>query len=241
MAETNTVRAEPWLTADRLGAFTDGVIAIIITILVLKIEVPHDHDFAREGTLSFLIKIEHHVLIYLLSFFLILTYWLLHYVLFHYVVRTDRVLLFCNGVFLFLLSLSPFTMEIAGTYEGVPTMEALFGLNYCLSGMVFFAMWRYAATKGNLLRQPMDSSVRRTIDRHILVAPLLSLAGMIVAAFSFRVAAFVYLAIPLFYLRKEIIDARWRGGWRRVDGRCRNWLIKGGDERARHPAPSPLI
>ena len=116
----------PWLTVERLGAIADGVIAIIITILVLGIEVPESHDFKAEGAVSLVQKFARDIMVYLLSFALIWVYWLQHHVIFHYVARTDRPLVFFNGLFLFLLSLSPFTTKLAGTYRGETFAEVVF-------------------------------------------------------------------------------------------------------------------
>ena len=69
MTETaeNVAAEAPWLTVERLGAVTDGIIAIIVTILVLGIEVPKGHDFDTEGIVSFLWKVERPISIYLVE------------------------------------------------------------------------------------------------------------------------------------------------------------------------------
>jgi len=204
------VKPEPWLTAERLGTFTDGVIAIVITILVLEVHVPKGYDFASEGIFSFLREIEHEATGYFLSFFLILVYWLQHHVMFHYVARTDRKLILLNGVFLFLLSFSPFTTAMAAEYRGVPIVDAIFGVNYFLSGVMFLLMWRYATRNAHLLHKPIDAIVLRSMDRRILVAPALSLLGIVVAFFNFYAAACIYISIPFFYLRHWVVDTSWR-------------------------------
>lgn len=208
--DDGNARQWPWLTPERLSAFTDGVLAIIITILVLGIEVPQDADATLQGVLSLLAKLEHDVLVYFLSFFLILTYWLQHYILFHYVKRVNRALVFWNGAFLFLLSLSPFTTGLAGAYRGIPLADAVFGVNYCLCGLAFFGMWRYCVRNPHLLDRPVAPEVQRNMDRRVLAAPLLSLAGIFVALIDFHLAALVFLSIPFVYARHSLIDTRWR-------------------------------
>jgi uncharacterized membrane protein len=207
---SNGTQHAPWLTTERLGAFTDGVIAIIITILVLEIQVPEGHDFAADGILAFLAKIERQVVVYMLSFALILTFWLQHHVIFHYLARTDRLFIFLNGLFLFLLSLAPFTTELAREYRGVPVAEAIFGITYCLSGVVLYLMWHYATRGARLLRKPIDDDVRRSMDRRILVAPALCLLGVFVMLLDFRLGSLVFLSIPCFYAKHWIADSSWR-------------------------------
>lgn len=202
--------AAPWLTVERLGALTDGVIAIIVTLLVLGIEVPEGHDFASEGVVAFLLKIEHEILLYLASFFLVWAYWLQHHVMFHYVARTNRTIVYLNGFFLFLLSLLPFTTDLAGMYHGVPIVETVFGINYFLSGVVLFAMWRYSVANPYLLRKPIDDIVQRSVGRRILIAPALSLLGILVAMIHFRLGNLIFVSIPLYYLSHPIADTHWR-------------------------------
>ena len=201
--------SQPWLTAERLGAFTDGVIAIIITILVLEIHVPTGHDFASEGWMSFLEEIARDVMVYFLSFLLILAYWLQHHAMFHYVARVNRTVIWLNGLFLFLLSLSPFTTSMAGEYRDVPVIEAVFGFNAFLSGVVLFAMWTHASRTPYLLRRPIEPDLHRSMARRFLVAPTVIFLGLGVSLFNFHVAALVYFSVPFFYLSHRIVDTRW--------------------------------
>ena len=132
--------------------------------------------------------------------------------MFHYVARVDRTLIFLNGIFLFLLSLSPFMTELAGTYRGVHVVDTIFGFTYCFSGLAFYFMWRYATRNPHLLKKPMDPRVRRSMDRRVLVAPGLSLLGVLVSLISLPLGRLIFLAIPLFYLKNWIVDSGWRTG-----------------------------
>ena len=198
-----------WLPAERLGGFTGGGIAIIITILVLEIHVPVGHDFATEGWGPFLEEIEREIMVYFLSFLLIMVFWLQHHVMFHYVERVNRTVIWLNGMFLFLLSLSPFTTSLAAEYRGIPFIEAVFGVNGFLSGIALFAMWAYASRNPYLLRKPIEPGVRRSMGRRILVAPAVILLGLGASLIDFRVATFLYFCIPFFYLSHWIADTRW--------------------------------
>jgi uncharacterized membrane protein len=203
------VERVPWLTIERVGAVTDGVIAIIITLLVLEIKVPENHDFGAEGIGSFLYKASRDIMVYLLSFALIGAFWLQHHVIYHYLARTDRTFVFLHGLFLFLLSLSPFTTKLASAYRGVKAAEVVFGINFMLSGVSLLVLWQYAVRNKYLLRKPVDAAVVRSMRRRIMIAPALVLLGMIVSTFNFHVGAVVYFSIPLFYLKHRLIDTSW--------------------------------
>jgi uncharacterized membrane protein len=200
----------PWLTEERMCAFTDGVIAIIITILVLQIDVPQNHDFSRDGVFSFLGEMSHDIIVYFVSFGLIGAFWLEHHVIFHYVARIDRTVVFLNMFFLFLLSLAPFTTELAGTYHGVRPAEVMFGINFLLSGVTLVVIWRYCDRKTHLLKRRMDRKLVKSMTRRIMVAPALILAGMFLSMYNFHLAAVIYLCAPLSYLRHWLADTSWQ-------------------------------
>ena len=86
---------------DRLAAFSDGVIAIIITIMVLELKLPHGADWAT------LAGLRPHFLSYVLSFIYLAIYWNNHHHLLHTVTRVDGLILWANSHLLFWLSLIP--------------------------------------------------------------------------------------------------------------------------------------
>ncbi|HYD19430.1 MAG TPA: TMEM175 family protein [Patescibacteria group bacterium] len=90
------------LTPTRLEAFSDGVIAIIITIMVLELKIPH------EQSMDALLAQWPVFVSYLLSFLLVAEYWLNHHLLFHLVRRVDTRILWSNMALLFTVSLIPF-------------------------------------------------------------------------------------------------------------------------------------
>ena len=61
-------------SVDRLNGFTDGVLAIVITLLVLGIDIPEDHTFSEQGLIAFLLRISRDVIMYAASFLLIAAY-----------------------------------------------------------------------------------------------------------------------------------------------------------------------
>jgi uncharacterized membrane protein len=90
------------ISSSRLEAFSDGVIAIIITIMVLELKIPHEQSFAA-------LLAQWPVFIsYILSFLLVAVYWLNHHMLFHLVRRVDNRILWSNMLLLFTISLIPF-------------------------------------------------------------------------------------------------------------------------------------
>lgn len=98
----------PDLTPTRLEAFSDGVIAIIITIMVLELKVPHSESLAA------LHKLWPIFLSYILSYLMVAIYWINHHHLFHRVKRVDAGILWANMILLFFMSLIPFFTAYMG-------------------------------------------------------------------------------------------------------------------------------
>ena len=107
---------------NRLEAFSDGVIAIIITIMVLELKVPEGHDFAA------LMHLAPRLCGYVLSFVYIGIYWSNHHHLLHTADRVSGGILWANLHLLFWLSLVPFATEWVGDTHSAPLPTALYGV-----------------------------------------------------------------------------------------------------------------
>jgi uncharacterized membrane protein len=107
---------------DRLAAFSDGVIAIIITIMVLELKVPHGASWSTlAGVLPNFIS-------YVLSFIYLAIYWNNHHHLIHTVTRVDGAILWANSHLLFWLSLIPAATAWMGENLLAPLPTAVYGV-----------------------------------------------------------------------------------------------------------------
>jgi uncharacterized membrane protein len=118
----------------RLEAFSDGVLAIIITIMVLEIKVPHGNDFAA---LKPLIPV---VISYVLSFIYIGIYWNNHHHMMHTVKRISGAILWANLHLLFWLSLVPFTTGWIGENHFAPIPMAVYGIVLLMAAIAYFIL-----------------------------------------------------------------------------------------------------
>jgi uncharacterized membrane protein len=122
------------MRTERLCAFTDGVIAILITIMVLELKVPHGTDLSA---LSGLVPV---FLVYVLSFVIIGIYWNNHH---HMFALTDRItggILWANLHLLFWLSLMPFVTGWMGENHFAPIPTALYGVVLLMAGVAYFIL-----------------------------------------------------------------------------------------------------
>ena len=118
----------------RLEAFSDGVIAIIITIMVLEMKVPHSADFSALGALWPVFSS------YVLSFVNVGIYWNNHHHLLHTIRRVTGGMLWANLHLLFWLSLMPFTTGWMGENHFAPLPTALYGVVLLMSGVAYWIL-----------------------------------------------------------------------------------------------------
>lgn len=120
----------------RLEAFSDGVLAIIITIMVLEIKVPHEPDLAA---LRPLIPV---ILSYVLSFIYIGIYWSNHHHMLHVVRRVSGGILWANLHLLFWLSLVPFVTGWMGENHFAPLPTCLYGVVLLMAAIAYYILQR---------------------------------------------------------------------------------------------------
>ncbi len=124
------------MSKGRLEAFSDGVIAIIITIMVLELKVPHGHEWSDLGPLLPVF------LSYLLSFVFVGIYWNNHHHMLHAASRVNGKVLWANLHLLFWLSLIPFVSGWMGENHLAPLPVALYGVDMLMSGVAYFILSR---------------------------------------------------------------------------------------------------
>ena len=144
------------MSKTRLEAFSDGVLAIIITIMVLEMKVPHGAEFAA---LQPVIPV---FLSYVLSFLYLGIYWSNHHHLIHTAGHVNGSIMWANLHLLFWLSLIPFTTGWMGENHFAPWPVALYGTVLFFAGIAYFILTRtLIASHGN------DSTLAMSIGRDV--------------------------------------------------------------------------
>src|SRR5437667_408227 len=123
------------MTTSRLEAFSDGVIAIIVTIMVLELRAP------SQPTLPALWKVAPIFISYGLSFLVVAIMWVNHHHLIHAVRQVTARLLWSNLNLLFWMSLVPFVTDFLGRNPRVPFPVSLYGFDLAMCGFAFWLLW----------------------------------------------------------------------------------------------------
>jgi uncharacterized membrane protein len=171
---------------DRLTAFTDGVIAVIITIMVLELKAPHGTD------LRALLEQWPSILSYLLSFIYVGIYWNNHHHFFQLTPEVNGAILWANLHLLFWLSLVPFATSWVGEHGAAAGPAAFYGAILLMCAIAFYVMERVIVRA-----QGVDSPLKGAIghDLKAQLSPVLYLSGALLAfvmpAISYALYAFV--------------------------------------------------
>jgi uncharacterized membrane protein len=181
----------------RVLALTDGVFAIIITLLVLEIHVP---ELTQGHTLTeALAELRPSLVAFVISFVLAGMYWVGHRDLFALIRRTDRGLVWLNILYLLPLCLLPFGAGLLGRYDTEPVALRIYGLLLVLIAVMRVVIWLYATNRPHLLWQPPDTRQRRAGLAAALFPGLVYLLAFLLARVAPRVSLAIYGALPVLY------------------------------------------
>ncbi len=186
----------------RLEAFSDGVFAIAVTLLVLELRAPLPGTL-HEGESLFhaLLDAWPAYLAFVTSFATILIVWINHHNLFKLIVRTDHTFLLLNGFLLFTITLIPFPTNIIAEYIREPearTAAIFYSGSFLAMAIAFNLLWRYAARDGRLLRRDVDMRLVRIINKQFRTGPLTYIACVVVAIIN-GIAGFVLVILLALY------------------------------------------
>ncbi|NWF88788.1 MAG: DUF1211 domain-containing protein [Ignavibacteriaceae bacterium] len=193
---------KPILEKNRIEAFSDGVIAIIITLLVLEIKVPHIDGEVNAYTIgAALIKILPKFLSWALSFFMVLIMWVNHHRIFNDLKHSDNGLMWVNGLLLFWMAFVPFPTAFMGDYFDQPIAMFFFGLCMAFTGLSFYFLRRYIYKQNHLLKESVDLNVYKSLlSKTITFGPVLYFIGA-VSAFIYPYLAYgIYALIPIYFV-----------------------------------------
>ena len=179
----------------RLEAFSDGVIAVIITIMVLELKVPH------EGSLQALMGVVPSLLVYGLSFAVVAIMWVNHHHFIARAVRADACLLWSNNNLLFWMSLIPFVTGYLGENCHAPLAVAVYGAAFVLTSAAFLLL-QFALAR----QDPSDVKRRAEIrvwKRKAIFAIACYAASVGLAFISVDASFGVFVFIPMMYFWPE--------------------------------------
>jgi len=202
------MQAKPMMQTERMKALTDGVLAIVLTILVLSFEVP-EHRFGHDALLDFFRELARPFMAYVVSFGIAAAYWMQHTAIFHYVRVGNRTFFWLNILFLLPLTLLPFLTDLRATYHDEYVTTLLYASANIACGITLLALWSYANRQGLLCR--LDPAVDRSMRRRILLGLAINVLGAALAPINTYLSSVCFLLLPVIYLSHRTVDSHWGG------------------------------
>jgi uncharacterized membrane protein len=193
----STAHGQDDSSAERIITLSDGVVAIALTLLILGIQVPSPDELRNPDSLSQLADALAHTLdswiSYVISFYVIAQFWLLHRQVFRGIRRHHDGLAALNFVFLFTISVMPFTSDLIGKYPENSLAVIIFSVNLIVTNLATYRMLSFGRRRG--LLSPQGAAV---LERHKSLQGIFSL--------------FIYaLAIPVALINPDAGKLCWLG------------------------------
>ena len=181
----------------RIEAFSDGVFAIAITLLILEIHVPSQQ--ANETLLNSLFHEWPHFLALLIGFFTLLVCWINHHYMFSMIHKSNSMLALINGFKLLVVTITPFatallSKNIQSSWEH--SAVSVYCFNFALMGSAMSGIWLYSARQG--LTQTDSAKKLRAINRFYILASILSASIWLVSYIS--ITGSLVLSAVMFFI-----------------------------------------
>jgi uncharacterized membrane protein len=191
----------------RLNAISDGVFAIVITLMVFEIKIPEIASGQAATELSkALLKMMPDFAILFLSFVILGIYWVGHNNVFLHVIRHNRLLLWLNILFLLTVALIPFPAALLVRYGNAQISVILYAINLGIGGLLLDLIWAYATYNRRLMCDSVQSDLIRSFHVRILTGPVIYLVAIGISFFSLTVAKILFALAIIYYLVPTVQD-----------------------------------
>jgi len=186
------------MNKNRLEAFSDGVMAIIITIMVLELHIPElSPGFTKDELWSSLGSLLPQIAAYLLSFVVVAILWLNHHALFDQIPHSDPALFWYNAFLLFSMSLIPIPTAFLAEHPLLEQASMLYGLVMFLNALAFLLLRRYAEIKAKWI------PYNRNIHISNRISTVLYLVSIPISIVSVYFSLLIFIGIPMWYFIPE--------------------------------------
>ncbi len=201
--EPNTINQakEDEKETGRTEAFSDGVFAIAITLLILEVRVPHVEE-GGSSLLAALGELWPSYLAYLISFLTIAVMWVNHHHMFKHIRRVDNRLLFFNSLLLMMITFVNFSTALLAEYIGKPeqqTATLFYTGTMVVNAILFNVLWRHASTNGRLLGKNADMAQVKAITDQYWYGPVLYSVAFVLAFVSVGLSLALQFGLAVFF------------------------------------------
>ncbi len=192
-------RLPRYFPLERVVALSDGVFAVVITILVLGIEVPSDVTLDAAAVAVEREKLLHQLLVYVLAFFVVAMYWTQHGLLFSGLRRVDRGLVVLNLLFLLPVTLVPFVTQLMGAKRDDWTVVLVFALTNVVAAGLLERQWKHVLALPEVHQGPETAHLARRLVWATRFYALVLITGAGVALIDVKAGIVTLLIMPFVF------------------------------------------
>jgi uncharacterized membrane protein len=186
------------ISPTRLVAFSDGIFAIAITLLVFNLKIP-DLPAGSHGRLfPALIGMMPHFITYVMSFLLVAVFWFIHHHMFNHIVRVDNAFIWINVLYLLGISFLPFPSALLGEYPDERCSLIFYIASMSFVGLMLMSMWSYASYGHRLIEKDMPKAMIRYYYMRGLSSQLVFILTIVLALINLSWGRnFLLILIPI--------------------------------------------
>ncbi len=194
-------RALSAVNNQRLNAMSDGVFAIVMTVMAFSIRIPDiSADRVIQDLPQALLKVLPDLVTLIVSFIILGVYWIGHNNVFTHIIRHDRTLLWLNIFFLMSVATIPYPTTLVVRYGEAQLSVIAYAVNLIVGGVLLDLIWFYASKNRHLMCESIQPQLIRSFHRRILTGPFIYLLAIGVSFVSMVAAKSLFVAAVAFYL-----------------------------------------
>ena len=199
------------ISKSRIEMLTDGIFAIVMTLIVLEIAVPQlTHSEVAAGELpKRLLELWPVIYSYALSFIILGFFWINHHDQFYYIKRANRVFVWITIFHLMFIAFIPFSTALLGEYTDQQISVVIYGINIAVAGFCGAVQWWYAAKGHRLIDPDLDPKFITIISRRGIIGIIIYLVAAALSFVSTTISLVLFIVIPVYYLIPARSDKAW--------------------------------
>ena len=198
-----------FISTSRIEAFSDGVFAIVITLLAFQFRVP---KFTTEATIyqNFheLLKLSPHFIGFTFSFLFVAVFWINHHQLFHTIKGADRKLLWYNIHLLFWITIIPFPTAMVGDHPEIPVAAMSLAFVLMMASLAAFIVRRYSYFKAPLVDESLSAESIKDGSNKNIASIGLNFAAILIAPYSVKVCYIIFIIVLALFIIPQKLERR---------------------------------
>ena len=199
-------RFQETLSKNRLEGLTEGVFAIVMTLLVFQLIGPEFFgDSAGVDLRARVVEILPRFRTYVSSFLVLGIFWVTHHAVFHYLRRLDGFIIWINIIFLMMVALVPLSTVLVVNYDPVPLALVFYGGNMFAASVPLVLIWIYAAWTADLIHPDVDKTTIGFVTLKTIAAPLIFIVATGVSYLDLHATRMIYFLAGVVYIVLTVI------------------------------------